>query len=96
MRNALLTLGIVALCVGGFALADDNDGRNEIYELTKSHRHARFSVFNVKEGTLMIDTSTGHSWRLEFQDKAGYTWSQIPRGIMRDPEFELTNPVTGK
>ena len=96
MRNLILTLGLVALGLGGLALADGNDGRSEIYELTKSHRHARFSIFNVKEGTLMIDTATGHTWRLEFQDKAGYTWSQIPRGIMRDPEFSLPNPVTGK
>jgi len=96
MRTMLLTLGFVALCLGSFALADGKDGRNEVYELTKSHRHARYSIWNVKEGTLMIDTATGHSWRLEFQDKAGYTWSQIPRGIMRDPEFEISNPVTGK
>ena len=96
MRTTMLTLGIVALILGGLAVADGKDGPNELHEVTKGHRHARFAIWNTKQGTLMLDTSTGHSWRLEFQDKSGYVWSQIPRGIMRDPEFQITNPVTGR
>ena len=96
MRTTLLTLGVVALLLGGLATADGNERESELYEVTKGHRHARFSIWNSKNGTLMLDTATGHSWRLEFQDKSGYVWSQIPRGIMRDPEFEIRNPVTGK
>ena len=96
MRKTMLAIGILALCMGGFAVADGSDGPNPVYEVTKGHKHARFSIMNTKHGTLMLDTSTGHSWRLEFQDKSGYVWSQIPRGIMRDAEFTIPNPVTGK
>jgi hypothetical protein len=96
MRTALLALGILGLCIGGLALADGNEPRLAEYEPAEGHRHARFSIYRVKEGTLMIDGSTGHTWRLEFRDKAGYTWSQVPRGILRDPEFEMSNPVTGE
>ena len=95
MRNSILALGVVALCLGGFAIAD-GDGRNEVYELTKEKHHARFAIWNTKLGTIMLDTATGHSWRMEFQDKSGYVWSQIPRGIMRDPVFTIPNPVTGE
>ena len=98
MRTSILALGIVALCLGGFAIADGDDrsdGRNEVYELTKGKRHARFAIWNTKLGTIMLDTATGNSWRMEFQDKSGYVWSQIPRGIMRDPVFTIPNPVTG-
>jgi len=96
MRTTLLALGIVALCLGGFAVADGEDARNPVYEPARAPHHGRFTIFRIKEGTVMLDTTTGHTWRLEFQDKAGYTWSQIPRGIMRDPEYEIPNPVTGK
>jgi hypothetical protein len=96
MRTTLLSLGIVALCLGAAALADGNDGHSGVYELTKSRGNARFSIFNVKEGTMLLDTATGHTWRLEFQAKAGYTWSQVPRGIMKDPEYSMPNPVTGE
>ena len=96
MRTTLMALGLVALCLGGFAIADGDDGRNEVYELTKSKKHARYSIWNTKHGTLLLDTQTGHTWRMEFQDKSGYSWSQIPRGIMRDPEYTVPNPVTGE
>jgi hypothetical protein len=80
MRTALLALGILGLCVGGLALADGNESRVPEYEPAEGHRHARFSIYRVKEGTLMIDGSTGHTWRLEFRDKAGYT---SPRSACR-------------
>jgi len=53
---------------------------------------ARFRIWDTRHGTLMIDTATGHSWRLEFQEKSGYVWSQIPRAIMKDPGFPVENP----
>ena len=88
MRTTLLALGFVALCLGGFAIADGN----EVYELTKSKRNVRYSIHNTRHGTLLLDSTTGHTWRMEFQDKSGYNWSQIPRGIMRDPEYTIPNP----
>ena len=94
MRKSMLAIAILTLCLGGYAVADGN-GRDEVYELVKGHRHGRFSIFNTKHGTLMLDTNTGHTWRLEFQDRKGYSWSQIPRGIMKDPEFAMPDPATG-
>ena len=91
MKRSIVALAFLALLLGSIAVAE---GDGELFRVRANAQYApRYRVWDTKLGTLMLDTSTGHSWRLEFQEKSGYVWSQIPRAIMKDPGFPVDNPM---
>jgi len=87
MKRSLAALAIALVVLGSFATAEGDA------VLIRAPQGARYRVWDTKLGTLMLDTATGHSWRLEFQEKSGYVWSQIPRAMMKDPGFPVDNPM---
>ncbi|MHC4408911.1 MAG: hypothetical protein ACYS0E_09235 [Planctomycetota bacterium] len=87
MKRSLAALAIALVVLGSFATAEGDA------VLIRAPQGARYRVWDTKMGTLMLDTATGHSWRLEFQEKSGYVWSQIPRAMMKDPGFPVDNPM---
>ena len=87
MKRSLSALAIALVVLGSFATAEGDA------VLIRAPQGARYRVWDTKLGTLMLDTATGHSWRLEYQEKSGYVWSQIPRAIMKDPGFPVENPM---
>jgi hypothetical protein len=86
MKRSLAALAIALVVLGSFATAEGDA------VLIRAPQGARYRIWDTKMGTLMLDGSTGHSWRLEYQEKSGYVWSQIPRAMMKDPGFPVDNP----
>ena len=86
MKRSLAALAIALVVLGSFATAEGDA------VLIRAPQGARYRIWDTKMGTIMLDSSTGHSWRLEYQEKSGYVWSQIPRAIMKDPGFPIENP----
>ena len=87
MKRSLAALAVALVVLGSYSTAEGDSF------LIKAPEGGRFRVWDTKMGTLMLDSATGHSWRLEYQEKSGYVWSQIPRAIMKDPGFPVENPM---
>ena len=86
MKRSLAALVVSLVALGSFATAEGDA------VLLRAPQDARYRIWDTRLGTIMLDTATGHSWRLEYQEKSGYVWSQIPRAIMKDPGFPIENP----
>jgi len=87
MKRSVSALLILLVAFGSHVAAEGDT------VLVPRPSDARYRIRDTRHGTLLLDSATGHSWRLEFQEKSGYVWSQIPRAMMKDPGFPVDNPL---
>ncbi|MEM8883386.1 MAG: hypothetical protein AAGD14_04925 [Planctomycetota bacterium] len=98
MKRSFRNLGLTVLVLASIGWAQGTAKESPVDRMKKeaAQRAVRYQLWETQFGTLLLDSSTGHSWRLEFSEKTGYVWSQIPRGMMKDDGFPIENPMTGK